>query len=305
MNAMRKPRNLEELRELVVRIRRDEAEVSLGGKAFDVLAKLVEAPEQAAVRTISELGAVLSVNASTLTRLAKRLGFDGFNDFQSVFRQAIANDERYFYSRQAGRLLSAQAAESPGDDRRAVFESLAHETARNVEGFMAGLNLRVATEVARALASARRVRMHGVRQNHAFASFLAYGLGMLRGDVALLDAAQLGAAEALAQLEPDDVVVVASCAPYTRSVAEIASIAAERRLHVIAVTDTPTSPLVPPSRHAFFIPHASSYFSNSMGAYIVFCEALLNLVAREMGPAALDALSRREHLIAQMKVEIQ
>src|SRR3546814_6083390 len=83
MNAMRKPRNLEELRELVVRIRRDEAEVSLGGKAFDVLAKLVEAPEQAAVRTISELGAVLSVNASTLTRLAKRLGFDGFNDFQS------------------------------------------------------------------------------------------------------------------------------------------------------------------------------------------------------------------------------
>src|SRR3546814_13139146 len=95
------------------------------------------------------------------------------------------------------------------------------------------------------------------------------------------------------------------CAPYTRSVAEIASIAAERRLHVIAVTDTPTSPLVPPSRHAFFIPHASSYFSNSMGAYIVFCEALLNLVAREMGPAAPDALSRREHLIAQMKVELR
>src|SRR3546814_13896346 len=86
---------------MVVRTRCDEAEVSLGGKAFDVLAKLVEAPEQAAVRTISELGAVLSVNASTLTRLAKRLGFDGFNDFQSVFRQAIANDERYFYSRQA------------------------------------------------------------------------------------------------------------------------------------------------------------------------------------------------------------
>src|SRR3546814_20188744 len=80
---------------------------------------------------------------------------------------------------------------------------------------------------------------------------------MRGGDVVLLDAAQLGAAEALAQLEPDDVVVVASCAPYTRSVAEIASIAAERRLHVIAVTDTPTSPLVPPSRPAFFIPHAS------------------------------------------------
>src|SRR3546814_10961075 len=102
MNAMRKPRNLEELRELVVRIRRDEAEVSLGGKAFDVLAKLVEAPEQAAVRTISELGAVLSVNASTLTRLAKRLGIDGVHDFQSVFPQAIPPDHPHYSTPPAG-----------------------------------------------------------------------------------------------------------------------------------------------------------------------------------------------------------
>lgn len=302
--AMRKPRSLDELRALVISIRRDEAQVSLGGKAFEVLAKLVEAPEQAAVRTISELGAMHSVNASTLTRLAKKLGFDGFSDFQGVFRAAIASDGRYFYSRQAGRLLSATAQTAAGDERLAVFESLARETARNVEGFMAELDAAAASEAATALASARRVRVHGVRQNHAFASFFVYGLGMLRSDVALLDAAQLGAAEALAQLQPGDVVVVASCAPYTRSVAEIATVARERKLTVIAVTDTRTSPLVPPSRFAFFIPHASSFFSNSMGAYIVFCEGLLNLVAWRMGREALHALARREELIAEMKIEI-
>src|SRR5690606_11157123 len=110
-------------------------------------------------------------------------------------------------------------------------------------------------------------------QNHAVACFMVYGLGMLRGNVALLDGG-LGAAEGLAQLEPGDAVVVTSCAPYTRSVAEVAAVAAERGLEIIAVTDAATSPLVPPSRHAFFIPHASSYFSNSLGAYIVFCEGL-------------------------------
>ena len=303
-HAMDKPRDLEELRALVVRIRRDQAEISLGGKAFDVLAKLVEAPEQAAVRTISELGAVLSVNASTLTRLAKKLGFEGFNDFQNVFRQAIANDERYFYSRQAGRLLAAKSAEPAGDDRLAVFQSLAEETARNVDGFLADLDTAAAAGAAGSLEAARRVRVHGVRQYHAFASFLAYGLGMLRSDVALLDPVQLGIAEAVAQLEPGDAVVVASCAPYTRGVAEVATLAAERGVTVIAVTDTRTSPLVPPSNYAFFIPHASSYFSNSMGAYIVFCEGLLNLVARQMGSRALEALERREFLINAMKIEI-
>src|SRR3546814_648971 len=129
-----KPRSIEELRELVVLISREQSPISLGGKALEALAKLVDAPEQAAVRTISELGDLLSVNASTLTRLSKKLGFAGFNDFQNIFRQAIADDERYFYSRQAGRLMSTTPA---GDQSRAVFERLARETAANVEGFMA------------------------------------------------------------------------------------------------------------------------------------------------------------------------
>ena len=302
MTATTKPSSIEELRKLVLLISRDQTDINLGGKALDALAKLVDAPEQAAVRTITELGDQLSVNASTLTRLSKKLGFTGFNDFQNVFRQAIADDERYFYSRQAGRLLSAMPA---GDENIGVFERLARETAANIDGFMAQLDTATLTEVASQLASARRVRVHGVRQYHAFASFLAYGLGMLRSDVALLDASQLGAAEALAQLEKGDVVVVASCAPYTRSIADVAETAAACGLEVVAITDTRASPLVAPSRHAFFIPHASSFFSNSMGAYIVFCEGLLNLVARKMGKSALSALAHREELIAGMRIEME
>ncbi|MFS8114267.1 hypothetical protein QD460_21290 [Rhizobium jaguaris] len=172
-------------------------------------------PEQTAVRTISELAEGLGINPSTLTRLAKRLGYGGF----------------------------------------------------------------------------------------AFASFLTYGLAMLRSDVALLDAPRLGEAEGLAQLEPGDVLVVASCAPYTRNVAEVAALGARRGLDVIAVTDT-RSPLVPPARHAFLVPHASSFFSNSMGAYIIFCEGLLNLVARALADGAIDALAKREALIRELRIEI-
>ena len=62
------------------------------------------------MRSISELAASLGVNPSTLTRLAKRLGFEGFSDFQSVFRDAIASEPRYFYSRQADHLLELSVA---------------------------------------------------------------------------------------------------------------------------------------------------------------------------------------------------
>ncbi|ARO33089.1 MULTISPECIES: MurR/RpiR family transcriptional regulator [unclassified Rhizobium] len=295
-----KPATIEELRNLTVRINRENANISLGNKALDVLAKLVDTPEQTAVRTISELADALGVNASTLTRLSQKLGFAGFSDFQSVFRQAFSSDDRYFYSRQAGRLLSTK---EDSEEELHIFDRLGLETKNNIDGFLAQIEPNSLLEAAGLLANARRVRIHGVRQFHAFASFLTYGLGMLRSDVSLLDAPRLGVAEALAQLEKGDVVVVASCAPYTRSVANVAEIAAKLGLIVIAVTDTRASPLVGPSRHAFFVPHASSFFSNSMGAYIVFCEGLLNLVARELGERAIQALAKREELISTMRIE--
>jgi DNA-binding MurR/RpiR family transcriptional regulator len=296
-----KPATIEELRNLTVSINRENANISLGNKALDVLAKLVDTPEQTAVRTISELADTLGVNPSTLTRLSQKLGFAGFSDFQSVFRQAFSADDWYFYSRQAGRLLSTK---EDSEEELHIFDRLGLETKNNIDGFLTQLDPKSLLEAAGLLANARRVRVHGVRQFHAFASFLTYGLGMLRSDVSLLDAPRLGVAEALAQLEKGDVVVVASCAPYTRSVANVAEVAAKLGLAVIAVTDTRASPLVGPSQHAFFIPHTSSFFSNSMGAYIVFCEGLLNLVAHEMGDRAMTGLASREALIRSMKVEV-
>ncbi|GLR88579.1 MurR/RpiR family transcriptional regulator [Bradyrhizobium iriomotense] len=295
------PRTIEDLRALALSIGRDEAGFSLGAKAHDVFAKLVEAPEQSAVRSISELADQFGINPSTLTRLAKRLGFEGFSDFQAVFRKAIANDQQYFYSRQAGRLM---AAPSVGNAEVEAFAQLARETAANVDGFLGQLDGAALQGATRLLASARRVRVHGVRQFHSLASFLTYCLGMVRSDVALLDAPRLGVAEALSQLDRGDVVIVASCAPYTRSVAEVARVAASNGQTVIAITDSRSSPLVPPAAHAFFIPHASSFYSNSMGAYVVFCEALLNLVARELGDKALNSLAGRERLIAEMNIEV-
>ena len=295
------PRPLEDLRTLALAIGRGDAPISLGAKAHDVFAKLVEAPEQSAVRSISELAEQLGVNASTLTRLAKRLGFDGFSDFQDVFRAAIADDQKYFYSRQAGRLLAAHA---DADAEIAAFRQLARETAVNIDSFVAQLDSAALAGATRLLARARRVRVHGERQFHGLASFLTYCLGMVRSDVALLDAPRLGVAEGLSQLEKGDLVVVASCAPYTRRVADVARAAAGNGQAVIAITDSRASPLVPPAQHAFFIPHGSSFYSNSMGAYIVFCEALLNLVARELGDQALKALAGRERLIATLGIEV-
>jgi len=307
--ANQPPRSVDGLRELLLRIGRDEADLSLGSKAHTVLAKLIERPEEVAVRTITDLATSLDVNASTLTRLSTKLGYAGFADFQNVFRDSVAQRHRHFYSQQAERLVAGKKSRMHGAQAASTspevetVAQLARESITNIERCLAQLSPTDLHDAAHLLASARRVRIHGLRQFSALASFLCYGLGMIRTDVALLDTQGLGVAEGLAQLQPGDVVVVTSVAPYTRSVAETAVAAKQAGLSVIALTDTLASPLVPPADHAFLIPHESSFFSNSMGAYLVFCEGLLNLVATRLGKRSLQALERREQLITALGIE--
>jgi len=297
------PRRIDDLRQLTLAIGRGTASVSLGGKAHSVLAKLVGNPHEMAVRSITELSEAFGVNPSTLTRLATRLGYAGFPDFQSVFRESVTQGSGNFYTQQAHRLIDDAAEKKPATEVGVVMK-LAQESIRNVDGFISQLEASELAGAARLLAKARRVRVHALRQFHSLASFLTYGLGMMRGDVSLLDGPGLGVAEGIAQMEKGDVLVVSSVAPYTRGVVEAARVAKEAGIDVITITDTRASPLVPPARHSFFIPHESSFISNSMGAYVVFCEGLLNLVARELGDDALRALARREGFIGQLNIEM-
>jgi DNA-binding transcriptional ArsR family regulator len=71
-NQLIAPRTVEQLRALVIDINCGSTDVSLGGKAHAVLAKLVEKPDEVAVSSITELSEVFGVNPSTLTRLATR-----------------------------------------------------------------------------------------------------------------------------------------------------------------------------------------------------------------------------------------
>ncbi|KAA3622091.1 MAG: RpiR family transcriptional regulator, partial [Proteobacteria bacterium] len=112
------PATLEELKLLVRDVHTGTSSVTLGPRAFQTLARLVDEPQLAAVSTITDLAKRLGVNASTLTRLSKRLGYGGFNDMQGVFRRHVAGSENNYYIRQVDRLMSMDGG---GDETLTVF----------------------------------------------------------------------------------------------------------------------------------------------------------------------------------------
>lgn len=267
----------------------------LGARTRRVLTLMLESPQRVAVSTISQLAEELAVNASTLTRLAKRLGYQGFNDLQAVFRRELT-EGRHFYSDQANLLNRGSE-----DERLHTFTRLARQESANLSTLAEQLDATALHYCAERLATAAQVRCHGVRQMASVASFVAYALGLLRQGVALLDGAQQGVGQGLAQLQAGDVLLVVSCFPYSRSVIRTAEVAVAQGIEVIAFTDSASSPLASLASHYFIVPMQSLFYSNSMAALMLLAQGLLAETAQVLGPQGVANLRQREALIEQLQ----
>ncbi|MEH3022551.1 MAG: MurR/RpiR family transcriptional regulator [Pseudomonas oryzihabitans] len=287
------------LKALLAAIEAGEVNIALGSSSVRVLTALIEAPQRAAVSSITELAEQVDVNASTLSRLARRLGYSGFSKLQDVFRRELT-EGRSFYSDQASRLVVG------ADDKGTLAQltRLGRQESANIASTIEQIDPATFEAVVASLSQAKRVRIHGMRQFNSLALFMAYGLGMLRPDVGALDSSRQGVADALAQLETGDVLVVASCFPYTPSVLATAEVAARHGITVIALTDSASSPLAKTARHSFFVPNRSLFFSNSMCAFMLLAEGLLSAVASSLGEASVEALKYRETLIAELNASL-
>ncbi len=299
------PASLQALQNLVDEVAQGSTDLQLGRKTITALAQAVERPGDFALLTITEAAARYGVSPSTWTRLAARLGYQGFSDFQDVFRSHFALQNRpHFYAQQTTKALRADrhhTAHAPLHD--SVLEPLAQSAVDNIHAMVAMAQESQLQRVAARLARAQRVCTFGQRQMHTVSGYLGYGLGLLRSDVSELGQSQTAVAEGLAQLHAGDVLLVTSVAPYTRMVVEVARAAREQGLCVIALTDHRASPLAAAAEFAFFVPHASGFISNSLVAYFVLCEALVNAVAQELGDEALQAVKQRERMIARLAIE--
>lgn len=271
----------------------------LGRRARGVLEGMLAAPQQAAVASIGELAGAFDVHASTLTRLAQTLGYRGFGELQAVFRRHVAQTG-HFYSDQASRLRAVSAPEQRGLD---LMARVARDEQANLRAMLDQLEASALDGAASRLAGAGQVRVLGLRQSHAIAGYLGYALGLLRGGVQTVNAAD-GIAHGVAGLGSDDVLVAIGFAPYTRVTVTAAEVVRRRGVPLIAITDSYAAPLARHATHVFVAPAGGHFFSNSMAAALVLVEGLLAVTAQRLGDEAVRALELRESLIRDLGVEL-
>lgn len=290
----RAPASLQELRELLARFRAGEGLATPGEKSIAALSFMLDNPTEAAVYSISRLAEELGVNPSTLTRLAKLLGFPGFSAFQALFRAELTHPGAPF-SERASHWLNV---ESPLD----TLQRVAKDELNNLQILMSHLDPEVFDRVAGMLVEAERIRIYGARLFHSLASFIAYCLGLIREEVALLADSSEGLAHGLLQLRPGDLLFLIGTAPYTSSARELAQLAREQGIRVVALTDAYSSPLAQHAEQTLIANTSGAFFANNVASSFILSEALLLETATRLGPRAVERLKLHEKLVTDLRI---
>ncbi|MDG1457211.1 MAG: MurR/RpiR family transcriptional regulator [Pseudoprimorskyibacter sp.] len=292
------PTNIEELRALLIDITKGEASQSLGAKARDAFGKILDVQDSTDLLSITTLSERIDTNPSTITRLAKALGYSGFGPFQKALLATRLQQPGSFYLNQAQSVISN--ADQPIKQRAA---QLCHENQANIDYFVENFDAESFETAVKLITEARRVTIYGIRQFHSLAAFLTYGLRLIRSDVTILDANGLGVAEEIGAMGAGDVCIVASVAPYSSQVVFAAQVAHEQGLDVIAITDLASSPLITNAKAAIFAPHQSSFISNSITSFFAVAECVINAVAASNSEQTEQALIARQDLIKRLNIE--
>lgn len=288
------PTDLTGLRRFAMQLKSGEVELPLGKRSLAGLCKMLDDPQLVALHNIRTLATELELSPATLSRMARILGYNSFNEFQQVFKRQVRDPNRY-YSEHARQL----SEDTDLDISRAV-SVLANECHNNISQSIELNDSAALTTAVDWLSRAPRVQVLGYRQSAALSLAMSYGLSMIRGQVQSIGVNGQGLTVALSQLRAGDVLVLICSSPYSRDTVEGARIGSERGARVLAITDSLMSPLIDSADVAVLAPSSSRYFSSSMSAALFLIEALLTITAKRMGNQAIKNLELREDMINRL-----
>jgi DNA-binding MurR/RpiR family transcriptional regulator len=245
----------------------------------------------ATTRSMRDLASVAGADPASFTRLAKALGYSGWDALRAALTEARRPAQvSPFSGRARGR------RQGPDADVSLVSEKL--------EADVAGL-ARISSDgvagAARALHAAKRVWIAGFRSCRSVAELLNYELRLFRPDNVQLVGGSGPEDLDFGAFRSGDAVVVIGFAPY--STASVLSARAAHRAHarVIAIADSVTAPMAEGADHLLLYEAASSpgFFPSLTGA-IAIAQSLAAVTFSLGGAGAKKRLEETETRLAAM-----
>jgi DNA-binding MurR/RpiR family transcriptional regulator len=264
------PRDFATLKALIV-ARADD----LPRRLTQVATYAVENPDEMAFGTVASIAQSAEVQPSALVRFAQTLGYQGFSDLQEVFRSRL-RDRVLNYDERLEQLQAHARDQSKSSVILDGFSEAAHKSITDLRQHIDAKQLDHAIDM---LAKAETIYLVGLRRSFPITSYMAYAFGKLGIKSRLVDAVGGLAQEDASFATLADCILAISFTPYASETVALTQAAAARKVPVVAITDSPFSPLAASATTWFEIQEANFEGFRSMAATLTLAMTLTVAVA--------------------------
>jgi DNA-binding MurR/RpiR family transcriptional regulator len=270
MTKVPAPRDFASLKSLIV-----ERAADMPKRLIQVATYAVENPDDIAFGTVASIAQTADVQPSTLVRFSQALGYQGFSDLQEVFRSRL-RDRVLNYDERLEQLRGHVRDESHSN---VIFDGFCEASERSIRDLRAKLDPQQLEQAVKALAEAQTIYLLGLRRSFPITSYMSYAFGKLGVRNMLIDAVGGLAAEDLSFATPKDCILAISFNPYASETVALAQTAASRNIPIVAITDSPFSPLAGIARPWIEVQEANFEGFRSMAATLSLAMTLTVAVA--------------------------
>jgi len=234
---------------------------------------VLENPHDVGVSTVREIAEAANVKPNTVVRMARQVGFEGYEDFREPFRDAIRRGAADFPER-ARWLQDTRKSGNMGG----LYADMVQDVLRNIEETFAGISVEQLKAAAEDIWNSRTVFVLGVGVNNSNARNFVYlaSTGMTRFHA--IPHAGSNPVDDLAWADENDILIAMTCKPYRNEVVQAAQVAREQGMTIVGISDSPASPLLQCSDHSFVITADTPQFFPSSVSTIALLETLLSFV---------------------------
>ncbi|MEH2586530.1 MurR/RpiR family transcriptional regulator [Bradyrhizobium sp. AZCC 1721] len=245
----------------------------------------------ATTRSMRDLAAEAGADPAAFTRLAKALGYSGWDELRAALTEARRPAQSSPFSGRA-----KGGGKGPNAEMSLVSDKLEAEAAG-----LARISAGSVANAAKALHAARRIWIAGFRSCRSVAELLNYQLRLFRPDAVHLVGGSGPEDLDLGAFHSGDAVVVIGFAPYSRASVLSARVAHDSGATLVAIADTITAPMAEGADHLLLYEAAASpgFFPSLTGA-IAIAQSLAAVTFVLGGAGAKRRLEETEGRLAAL-----
>ena len=248
---------------------------------------VLENPADVGVSTVREIAEAANVKPNTFVRMARQVGFEGYEDFRAPFREAIRRGAASF----PDRVRWLQDIRK-SDDLGGLYADMVEAAIRNIEETFAGISAEALKEAAETIWNSRQVFTLGVGVNNSNARNFTYLASTGMTQFHAIPRPGSTPVDDLAWAGPQDVLIALGCHPYRSEVVEAVGIAGEQGVPIVGISDSPASPIHRAAQHGFVVsPETPQFFPSSVST-IALLETLLSFVIAVASDEIVDRVER-------------